>query len=109
MHVGRYPNADTIGRVSVGYRPTAFSVLWLLDLQNVENDLLSRSANRVFPVSADMLPYRTIELGGPLRWMMPKRVAALRRLAICRYGRAGTYCVSNNPSTHFSLLARRPL
>ena len=48
MYVGRYLKADTIGRVSVGYRPTAFSVLWLLDLQNVENDLLSRSVNRVF-------------------------------------------------------------
>ena len=47
-----------------------------------------------------------IEPGCTWRCIMPKRVAALRRLTSCRYERAGTYCVSNKPSTHFSHLGR---
>ena len=50
-----------------------------------------------------------IEPGCTLCCIMPKRVAALRRLTSCSYVRAGTYCVSNKTSSHFSLLGRHPL
>ena len=51
----------------------------------------------------------TIEPGWTFRLIMASSVAALRRLTSCKYGLAGVYCVSNNPSTYLSLLARRPL
>lgn len=51
----------------------------------------------------------TIVPGRSFRRIIGKSVAAFRLLTSCRYGREGWYCVSKRPSTHLSLLVRRPL
>ena len=51
----------------------------------------------------------TKEPGCTCLWIMGKRVRASRLLTSCKYGRAGSNCVSKSPRTHLSPRGRRPL